>query len=54
MRIEVQVAVPKPARRVAARAEIPAEKLGEVAKGLRESPLREQLEKMARGGKRGR
>jgi hypothetical protein len=54
MRIEVQVAVPKPARRLAARGELPAEKLGEVAKGLRESPLREQLEKMSRGGKRGR
>ena len=48
MRVEVQVAVPKPAKRVIARGEVPAEKLDAVAKRMRESPLREQLEKMAK------
>ena len=47
LRVEVQVAVPKPARRVIARGEVPAEKLDAVAKRMRESPLREQLEKMS-------
>ena len=48
MRVEVQVAVPKAAKRVVARGEVPAEKLDAVAKRMRESPLREQLEKMGR------
>lgn len=47
MRVEVQVAQPKPARRVIARGEVPAEKLDAIARRLRESPLRDQLEKMA-------
>lgn len=53
MRVEVQVAVPKPPRRVVARGPVPAEKLDAVAKGMRESPLREQLERMS-GRKRGK
>ncbi|HEX4331180.1 MAG TPA: DciA family protein [Usitatibacter sp.] len=53
IRVEVQVAVPKAPRRVIARGEVPAEKLGAVAKGMRESPLREQLERMS-GRKRGK
>ena len=48
MRVEVQVAVPKPPKRVIARGDVPAEKLDAVAKGMRESPLREQLEKMGK------
>jgi len=48
MRVEVQVAVPQPAKRVIARGEVPAEKLDAVAKRMRESPLREQLERMGR------
>jgi hypothetical protein len=48
MRVEVQVAVPKPATRVIARGEVPAEKLDAVAKRMRESPLREQLERMGK------
>jgi hypothetical protein len=47
LRVEVQVAVPKPARRVVTRGEVPAEKLDALAKSMRESPLREQLEKMS-------
>jgi hypothetical protein len=47
MRVEVQVALPKPAKRVIARGEVPAEKLDAVAKRMRESPLREQLERMS-------
>lgn len=53
LRVEVQVAVPKPPRRVIARGAVPAEKLEAVAKRMRESPLREQLEKMS-GKKRGK
>jgi hypothetical protein len=35
--------------------EVPAEKLGALARGMRASPLREQLEKMSgRGAKRGK
>ena len=48
MRVEVQVTVPKPPRRVIARGEVPAEKLDALAKRMRESPLREQLEKMGK------
>ena len=48
MRVEVQVAVPKPPKRVIARGEVPAEKLEAVAKRMKESPLKEQLEKMGK------
>lgn len=47
LRVEVQVAAPKAARRVIARGEVPAEKLDVIAKRMKDSPLREQLEKMA-------
>lgn len=47
MRVEVQVAPPKPPRRVIARGEVPAEKLDVIAKRMKDSPLRKQLEKMA-------
>jgi len=53
LRVEVQVVQPKARARVIARGEVPAEKLGELADRLSESPLREQLEKMSgRGAKR--
>jgi len=55
MRVEVQVPEAKPPRRVVARGEMPAAKLGEVARRMRESPLREQLERMSgRDAKRGK
>jgi len=55
LRVEVQVAEPAPPRRVRTRGEVPAEKLGALARGMRASPLREQLEKMSgRGAKRGK
>ncbi|HEX4781465.1 MAG TPA: DUF721 domain-containing protein [Usitatibacter sp.] len=55
MRVEVQVSVPKPPRRAVPRGELPAAKLSEVAGRMRESPLREQLERMSgRNAKRGK
>jgi hypothetical protein len=53
MRVEVQVSEPKPPRRVVVRGEMPAEKLTEIAGRMRESPLRDQLERMSKG-KRGK
>ena len=47
IRIEVQVAVGKPRRRVIARGEMPREALGNVAKHLSDSPLKDTLEKIA-------
>jgi Dna[CI] antecedent DciA-like protein len=47
MRVEVQVPDAKPPRRVVARGEMPAATLEKVARGMRESPLREQLERMS-------
>src|SRR5690348_3251465 len=47
LRVEVQVDPPKPPRRVIARGEVPAEKLDVIAKRMKDSPLRKQLEKMA-------
>jgi len=55
MRVEVQVPEAKPSRRVVTRGELPAAKLSEVASRMRESPLREQLERMSgRNAKRGK
>jgi Dna[CI] antecedent, DciA len=47
IRVEVQVSDVTPPRRVIARGAVPQEKLGKVAERLRESPLREQLERMS-------
>jgi hypothetical protein len=47
IRIEVQVAIPAPKRRVVTRGEVPAERLSEVAEGLSDSPLKETLERIA-------
>jgi hypothetical protein len=46
IRVEVQVSDVTPRRRVIARGAVPQEKLAKVADRLRDSPLREQLEKM--------
>lgn len=55
IRVEVQVAEPKAPRRVVARGEVPAEKLDALAKRMRASPLRDQLERMSgKGTKRGK
>ncbi len=48
IRIEVQVKVPTPRVRVHARSEIPAEKLSGVAGKLADSPLKSELERIAR------
>jgi hypothetical protein len=48
IRIEVQVKVPTPRVRVHARSEIPAEKLSGVAGKLSDSPLKSELERIAR------
>ena len=48
IRIEVQVKVPAPKVRVHARAEIPAEKISGVAGKLSDSPLKRELERIAR------
>jgi hypothetical protein len=48
IRIEVQVKVPAPKARVHARTEIPAEKISGVAVKLSDSPLKRELERMAR------
>ncbi len=47
IRIEVQVAEPKPRRKVVARGEIPAERLATLASGLADSPLKETLERIS-------
>ena len=48
IRIEVQVNRVTPARPVAPRAELPREKLADLARSLGDSPLKEALEKMTR------
>jgi len=54
LRVEVQVAIPKPRRVVTPRGEVPAGKLAEVARGLAESPLRKALEEIAGRDAKGR
>ena len=48
IRIEVQVKNPQPKARVHARTELPAEKISGVAGKLSDSPLKRELERMAR------
>lgn len=47
IRIEVQVTIPQRKRAPVARGEMPVGKLGELAEGLSEGPLKETLERMA-------
>lgn len=47
IRVEVQVTVPPPRRKVVARPPLPKEKLAAVASGLAEGPLKETLERLA-------
>jgi hypothetical protein len=51
IRIEVQVDNPTPRRRVRGRAEIPVEGLAKVAEKLSDSPLKTELERIARTAK---
>jgi hypothetical protein len=48
IRIEVQVKDGTPRRPVPARSDLPRERLGKVAEGLQDSPLKETLERLAR------
>lgn len=48
LRIEVQVDAPAPRRRIKPRAELPAEQLADVAGRLADSPLKSELERIAR------
>ncbi len=48
IRVEVQVEVKPPRRAVVSRGRVPAEKLSEVAKGLSDSPLKDELTRIAR------
>lgn len=48
MRIEVQVDAPAPRRVVRAREAIPVERIEAVAGGLADSPLKSELERIAR------
>ena len=48
IRIEVQVERAEPKRPVKARSAIPADKLAEVARGLEDSPLKAELERITR------
>ena len=48
IRIEVQVSATAPKRPVPPRGEMPRERLGEVARGMSEGPLKEELERIAR------
>jgi hypothetical protein len=50
IRIEVQVSPGKPKRIVYARGKLPKEKLGAVAEGLSDSPLKEALRRIVRKG----
>ncbi len=52
IRVEVQVAPRQSARRVAARGEVPRDKLAALARTLEDSPLKETLERMARKPRR--
>jgi hypothetical protein len=48
IRVEVQVNAPEPRRPVRARGEVPADKLAGVAAKLSDSPLKSELERIAR------
>jgi hypothetical protein len=48
IRVEVQVEAPEPRRRVKPRGEMPAGELARVASGLPDSPLKAELERIAR------
>lgn len=48
IRIEVQVEAPEPRRAVKPRGEVPAADLARVASGLSDSPLKQELERIAR------
>jgi hypothetical protein len=48
LRVEVQVEAPPPSRKPRARADLPVERLAEIARGLSESPLKESLERIVR------
>lgn len=48
IRVEVQVSPPAPKRTVVRREDLPREKLGKVAEGLSDSPLKTTLERLAR------
>ena len=48
IRVEVQVDAPAPRRRVKPRDDMPAEQLGRVADKLADSPLKSELERIAR------
>ena len=48
IRIEVQVEAPAPRRRVQARGDVPAGNLAKVAERLSDSPLKSELERIAR------
>ena len=47
IRVEVQVTIPQRKRAPQPRGEVPKDKLGKVAEGLGDSPLKETLERMA-------
>ena len=46
LRIEVQVDVPPPPRKVRPRGDIPVDRLAEVARGLSDSPLKDALDRI--------
>jgi hypothetical protein len=46
--VEVQVDAPAPRRRIQPRADVPAEQLARVADKLADSPLKSELERIAR------
>ena len=48
IRIEVQVVVPAPKRRVIPRGDLPVESLAKLASGLADSPLKDTLERITR------
>jgi hypothetical protein len=48
IRVEVQVEAPAPRRRIKPRADVPAEQLARVADKLADSPLKSELERIAR------
>lgn len=48
IRIEVQVEAPEPRRPVRPRSELPVEKLARLSAGLADSPLKDELERIAR------
>ena len=47
IRIEVQVTVPAPKRRVTSRGELPVERLAQLASSLSDSPLKDTLERIS-------